>query len=61
MAMMMTMRSFPAWMWWPDEFMRGISAVLLAVQVDTNLLLHAGLLGDEFAVGAHGASMACVQ
>jgi len=58
---MMTMRSFPALMWWPDEFMRAIAAVPLTGQVDAEVLFQAGLVGDEFAAGLHGDVMACVQ
>jgi hypothetical protein len=58
---MMTMRSFPAWMWWPDEFMRGIAAVPLTGQVDAEVLFQAGLVGYGFSAGVNGAIMACVQ
>ena len=58
---MMTMKPFPALMWWPDEFMRGIAAVPLTGRVDAEVLFQADLVGHGLAVGVHGASMACVQ
>jgi hypothetical protein len=58
---MMTMRSFPAWMWWPDEFRRGIAADPLTGRVGAEVLFQAGLVGHGLAVGVQGASMACVQ
>jgi hypothetical protein len=58
---MMTMRSFPALMWWPVELMRGIAAVPLTGQVDAEVLFQAGLVGYGFAAGVNGAIMSCVQ